>query len=246
MSDRGRGFVGLAAIALGLIVSTAAGLAGPRAVLPLYDGVVPIAPFVWLSPPPGQPGGAKGVSRTLPVTDILASPIVAIHTPEQPPQAQIVAGPGTLVLPAGTTSIVASIEPVLPTVAPSDGQVLGNVYRVAIVNQAGQPVAGRFDGEVTLSLRGPSGVTPSWFEEYVGGSWKLLQSAGAGYPYTYETTGLTSFGDFALVGHNVQPGPLDAVGGVLAAAVGIFILIALVASIIAILRRRRASEERRP
>jgi hypothetical protein len=232
---------GLAVVALGAGLSAVAGIAGPRAVLPLYDGVVPIAPFQWLSPPPGQPGGAKGVSQTLPVADIAASPVVAVHTPEQPPQAQLVAGPGTLILPAGTTSIAVSIDPVTPSIPPPDGQLVGNVYRVTVVNQAGAAVTARVDGEVTLSLRGPANVTPSWFEQLSGGSWKVLESAQAGFPYSYETTGLTSFGDFALVGHAARStGLLDAVGGLRAAAFGGLILIAILALAILVLRRRRA------
>ncbi|HYM84946.1 MAG TPA: hypothetical protein VEY67_12445, partial [Candidatus Dormibacteraeota bacterium] len=230
---------GLALAGLGLGLSALAGTAGPRSVMPLYDGVVPISPYVWLSPPPGAQGGAKGVSQTLPVSGG-QNPIVAVHTPEQPPQAQLVAGPGTLAIGAGTTSITVSIEPVVPSPAPSDGQPAGNAYRVTLVDQAGVAVIPGPGTEVTLTLRGAPGLPVSWFEQSRNGSWRPLQSAQAGYPGTYETTGLDSFGDFVLVsrGASASPAPIDAVAIVAALGLLVLIVAALVVLVVTSARRR--------
>jgi hypothetical protein len=229
---------GLLALTGGILLAAVAGILGPRSVLPLYDGVVPLSPYVWLSPPPGQLGGVKGVTDTLQVSGG-ASPLVAVHTSEQPPQAQLVAGPGALVLPPGTTSITVSIEPVAPAVAPSDGQVAGNVYRVSVTTQSGATVIARSDAEVTLTLRSPSGITPSWFELLSGGTWQVLESAQAGYPSTYETTGLTGFGDFALIARGGSSGPLATITGPFALVIGIVIVLGAILATILVLRPRR-------
>jgi hypothetical protein len=229
---------GLLALLGGIVLAAFAGIVGPRAVLPLYDGVVPLAPYQWLSPPPGQAGGAKGVSDTFQISDG-QSPLVAVHTSEQPPQAQLVAGPGAFVVPPGTTSITVSMEPVRPAVEPSDGQVAGNVYRVSVTTQAGTAVIARADAEVTLTLRSPSTITPSWFELLSGDTWQLLESAQAGYPSTYETTGLTGFGDFALIARRVSSGPFATITGPFALVAGIAIVVGALLATILVLRPRR-------
>ena len=131
---------GLAACALGLGIAAAAQLAAPLATPPLYDGVVVVQPYVFVNPPAVKPGGAKGASAHLALSGS-KSPLVALATPEQPPQAQVVAGDGTLVLPATATALDVSITPLDPSVdtaAASTARVLGNVYRFAVVDQAGR------------------------------------------------------------------------------------------------------------
>jgi hypothetical protein len=78
--------------------------------------------------------------------------------------------------------------------------VLGNVYRFSVTNQAGTAVTARSDAQVTLALRGPETVSDATVARLLGGTWTTLQTAGAGFPGTFETTGLTEFGDFALIG----------------------------------------------
>ena len=91
----------------GLVVMSIARVAIPGAP-PLYDGVVVIPPYQWVDPPPGEQGNPQGASATVPVHGG-ESPLVALATPEDVPQAQILAVPGDLTLPAGARRIVASI-----------------------------------------------------------------------------------------------------------------------------------------
>ncbi len=83
--------LGLFALAIGLAIVVAAQRLAPIGGPPLYDGVIVEAPYVWLSPPAGFPGGAQGVEQTIPVQGG-QSPDIGIGTSENPPQAQLVRG----------------------------------------------------------------------------------------------------------------------------------------------------------
>ena len=184
----------LAGLALAAAVQVAAPLPGP----PLYDGVVSVEPYVYLQPSGTQQGGALGASSSNAVVGGV-SPAIVLGTPEQPPQAQLLAAAGSLALP-GTTRLVVSITPVPATVEPASGTIVGNVYRVLIVNQAGAPVTGLPDRQVTLALRDPGSTGLASIEHLTGGTWQSLPTVSAAVTGTYETTGVTTFGDFALVG----------------------------------------------
>jgi hypothetical protein len=181
-----------AGVALMLIAQRLAPIAGP----PLYDGVIVTDPYRWLSPPPGGLGGAQGATETEPVQG--ESPVVAIATPEEPPQAQIFAAPGSLVPPPNTSSLRLSIEPVQPGTAPTDGVIDGNEYKIDVLNQAGLPVAGRVGGQVTVVLRGPPNGTAATVERFSNGTWQPLPTDPAGLPDTFIAV-VTDFGLFALV-----------------------------------------------
>ena len=186
-------FAALAAgLSIVLVAQRAVQFAGP----PLYDGIIVTDPYRWLSPPPGQLGGAQGASGTEAVHG--DSPVVAIATPEEPPQAQIFAPPGSLLLPPGTTELKLSIEPVPPGRAPPDGSIAGNVYRISVVNQADEAISGRSGEDVTVVLRGPPAATNAVIERFSGGSWRPVQTQTAGLPATYLAV-VTDFGDFAVV-----------------------------------------------
>lgn len=192
---RARGLA-LAALCSGLLIVTLAQRLAPLAGPPLYDGVVVTAPYRWLSPPPGQPGGAQGASGTTAVHG--DSPVVALATPEEPPQAQIFAAPGTLVLPPGTTSLKLSIEPIRPDAPPPGGAVAGNEYRILVTNQAGAAVAGRAGGDVSIVIRGPAYVAGATIEKFAAGTWQPLPTDTTGLPATFLAV-VTDLGDFALV-----------------------------------------------
>lgn len=192
--------VAVAAIAAGLALAVIAQRVTPIASPPLYDGVVVTDPYRWLSPPPGGLGGAQGATGTEPVQG--ESPVVAIATPEEPPQAQIFAPPGSLVMPPGTSSLRLSIEPVEPNAAPVDGVIDGNAYKISVLNQDDLPVAGEAGGQVTVVLRGPPNGTDATIERFANGTWQPLQTDPAGLPDTFLAV-VTDFGLFALV----APGP---------------------------------------
>lgn len=190
---------GLAAFALGLGIAAAAQLAAPLATPPLYDGVVVVQPYVYVNPPAGKPGGAKGASAHLALSGS-RSPLVALATPEQPPQAQVVAGDGTLVLPATATALDVSITPFDPSVdaaAASTARVLGNVYRFAVVDQAGDAATAPASALVTVVLRAPEDAPDATLGQLVDGAWHPLKSEPM-FGSTYVAV-VTSFGDFAVI-----------------------------------------------
>lgn len=191
--------MGLLACVVGLALAAVVQVAGPPAGPPLYDGVVSVAPYKYLQPAGTEAGGALGATLTIPVLGG-TSPAVVLATPEQPPQAQLIAGAGALVMPAGATSLVMSITPVAPAASPSTGTIAGNDYRIAVTDQAGAPVSPEQGRNVTLALRDPGSTDLARIELLSGGTWQPLATVSAAVSGTYETTGLTSFGDVALVG----------------------------------------------
>jgi hypothetical protein len=186
----------LAAVAIGLALVLIGERLAPIASPPLYDGVVVTDPYRWLSPPPGALAGALGATGTASVQG--ESPVVAIATPEEPPQAQIFATPGALILPPDTLSLQLSIQPVLPNTAPEGGVLDGNEYEISVLNQSGSVVTGRPDGQVTVILRGLPTVTNATIERFDQGSWQALPTESAGLPATFLAI-VTGFGAFALV-----------------------------------------------
>lgn len=190
---------GLAALALGLGIAAVAQLAAPLATPPLYDGVVVVQPYVYVNPPAGKPGAAKGASAHLALSGP-KSPLVALATPEQPPQAQVVAGDGTLVLPATATALDVSITPLDPSVdaaAASTARVLGNVYRFALADQSGAAATAPASALVTVVLRAPEDAPGATLGQLVDGAWHPLKSEPM-FGSTYVAV-VTSFGDFAVI-----------------------------------------------
>jgi hypothetical protein len=119
---------------------------------------------------------------------------------------------------------VVSITPVTPSVAPATGSVAGNVYRVVVTNQDGAPVTGQAGRQVTLALRDPGSTDLAQIEQLSAGTWVPLATVSASVPGTYESTGVTTFGDFALVGTQ-DPGGFSPGHLVTAAAIVLTLLI---------------------
>ncbi len=195
---------------VGLIVAAAGHAVAPNAPA-LHDGVIPIDPYRWLSPPPGAAGDRQGTKVTIPVTDPSSSPILVIATPEEPPQAQLFVPPGGLVLPKGTRTLRTAITPVAPKAQPADGTIAGNVYRFSLTNQAGQAVSASASALASLVLRGPEGLEVATIERYAGGRWQHLKTSHAGFAATFVSP-VTSFGDFALVVTGAAPSSAGSVG----------------------------------
>jgi hypothetical protein len=164
---------------------------------PLYDGVVINEPYKWLEPPPGEEGGAQGVTGTAALENG-ASPLVALATTEQPPQAQVFAPPGALVLPPGTMSLLMAITPIPAEGTPASGQIAGNVYRISITNQAGVPTTAPPQAYVSVVMRGPDGLLEATMERFKDGAWQPLETSHAGYTSGFLSI-VTEFGDFALI-----------------------------------------------
>ena len=198
----GRRGAALSALGAGLLVIAAARVLVPSAP-PLYDGVVPLEAYRWLDPPPpGQHGGAKGATATVAVQGG-KSPLVAVATPELEPQAQILAQPGGLTLPAGAKTIKVSIQPVPAEGVPTDGHIDGNVYRITLVDQDGTPITAPASALVSVVLRAADPtLSVATVERYANGAWQpgKARSADAGPSFLAVAT---DFGDFAVV----APGP---------------------------------------
>ena len=201
--------LGLAAVAAGLLLVVLAQLAAPLAGPPLYDGVVPTEPYRWLSPPPDHPGGAKSASATIGVSRG-QNDLVAVATPELSPQAQVFATPGALTLPAGTTSIKVSIEPVQPVVPPADGYIDGNVYRILVTDQRGRPVTATEEARVSVVLRSadPS-LVDATVELFDGTAWQKVRTSPPVPGDSSLVAIVTRFGDFAVVGSGTSPYPTN-------------------------------------
>jgi hypothetical protein len=192
-----RRWLAIGAMACGLVVIVAAQRLAPIAGPPLYDGVIVEDPYKWLSPPAGYTGGAQGASASGDVAGN-QSPNMSVGTSEQPPQAQVFAGQGYLVIPAGTATIKVSIEPVQPAAQPGDGVIAGNVYRFSLTSQNGGAITGDPTGGVTVVLRGPANLSSATVERFSGSTWVPLQTDPAGAPNMF-TAVVTDFGDLALV-----------------------------------------------
>ena len=167
-----------------------------------HEGAVS-EPYRWLDPPPGQTGDAQGAGATVPVI-AGTSPLVAFATPEEPPQAQVFAPPGALILPTGTTSLVMSITPIQPRASQSNGRIAGNVYRISITTPDGAPVSAPADAFVSVVMRGPADLSEATISRFADGTWQPLKTSDAGYASGFLAI-VTEFGDFALVAEGVSP-----------------------------------------
>lgn len=191
------GRLGLVVLAIGLLGIALVQRVAPLAAPPLYDGVVVAEPYRWLVPPPGEHGNPTSASATLrPIGG--ASPLLALATAEEPPQAQVFGTDGALVLPAGTSSIKVSITPILPLSLPNDGHIAGNVYRISVANQKGVPITAPASAQVTVVIRGPDGTVGATIERYADGAWKPLKTEDTGSAAQYLAV-VTEFGVFTLV-----------------------------------------------
>jgi hypothetical protein len=194
------------AIVVGLGLAFAAARLAPLRTPPLYDGVVPDQPYIWLDPPPNHPGNPSSNSATIAVNG--SSPLTTLATKELNPQAQMFAPPGGLKLPADTKSITVSIKPVEPQAQPTDGHVDGNVYEITVVNQAGMAATADPSASVTVVLRATDPTTTTaTIEQFVNGAWTPLKTDPEGFGSQFLTI-VTTFGDFAVV----LPGPAPTTG----------------------------------
>jgi len=196
--------IGLVALGLGVLLIGLAQHVAPLAEPPLYDGVYVPQPYVWLVPPAGAKGGAKGAKGSVGV-DGSANRLIAIATPEQDPQAQVLATSGALVLPAGTTTVKFSIEPVLPAELPADGHIDGNVYRISVTNDAGVALTAPASALVTVVMVSPHTDPDRTIELDDGSGWQKLATQNQG-PGVWLAV-VTKFGEFAVVAPGAATAP---------------------------------------
>jgi hypothetical protein len=186
----------------GLAMIVVAQIAAPLGSPPLYDGVVVQEPYRYLVPTPGQVGSPTSYRASLTVKGT-ASPQLVAATSESPPQAELIAQPGTFVVPAGTSSMTVSIEPVAAPAPPASGPIAGNVYRVTVADQTGTPVPFNATGQATLVLRAPTDVADAVIARFAGGAWQELPTGPSGQP-DMAITNIDALGEFALI---AKPAP---------------------------------------
>lgn len=116
-------------------------LVSPPSAPPLYDGLgFPDEPYRYVSPPPdagstAPPTAARTEGK---VYRDGSSPPLNAATGETGPQAAIAVPQGALDVPADSTRVVATVEPVpLPRQGPQGGIALSNAYDVAIEDDRG-------------------------------------------------------------------------------------------------------------
>jgi len=205
----------------GFVVMAVAQLVAPLGSPPLYDGVVVTEPYRYLAPASGQAGSPSSFSSPFPVKGSTSPQFVAA-TSENPPQAELI-GPGdTVAVGSGVTAITVSIAPVAVSAGASKVQIAGNVYRFAITDQSGAPLAINPSAPPTLILRAPDAFADAVIARSSGGDWQELPTRPSGQTGLLYSN-VTALGDFALVAPaatSAGPDPKLVVAGAGALVVG--------------------------
>lgn len=196
--------VGWGLVAVGALLALAAQIADPIPGPPLYDGVIVVEQYLWLDPPEGYPEGATGVTESIGVSGG-TNDVVAVGTPELPPQAQLIGIEGSLRLPAGATSITVTITPIEPPgPQPPNGYIDGNVYRFVVTDQAGNPVVAALDASLSVVLRqADQTVLDATINRFDGVEWRPLETTPD--LFSGVVTNVTEFGDLAVVAKGISP-----------------------------------------
>ena len=197
--------------------------------LGLYDGVVPEEPYRYVSPASGQAGSPASAQSTLDIANG-NSPAIVLVTTEQPPQAQLIATPGSIAVLAGTTTITASVTPVAASAEQSAAaNIYGNVYRYAVVDQDGNALGLAASAKPTIVLRAPFGSPSVTIAHWDGQQWQPIPT-GLGATPSILTGPASTLGDYALI-----PGPAAISVPVL---IGAGILVAGIAGVVVLVLRR--------
>jgi len=221
-----------------LAALTIAWLVAPASV-PIYDGIGnPDQPYRYVNPPAGykQTPPPTVAKATIAVTNGLSTTGYA-NSAEIGPQVVYYVPNGSMKAPPGATSITVTETPVAPTAPlPTDGTIVGNVYRVAATTSKGDVViVGRGIAQTpTLDMRAPSGKQPGLvFEHLSGGVWKRSTTLRIGVDI-YQTSA-AELGDWALVQLRGQSTGKSSGGGInvglLAAGVAVLVLVGVIVAI---------------
>lgn len=182
-----------AVMAAGIVLSWVAHGLAPAPTAPLFDGVVVEDPYRYVDPPSGAAGDPQPAQDTKPVSGGRVS-LLAVATPEVPPQAQMIAQADAFQISAAVSSVVVSITPR----APSDGGVVGNVYTFAVTDQAGSPLAVLPSALVTIVMRAPQANLDAQVARFDGTQWVPLPTDHGGLPDLFSAN-VDQLGDFAVV-----------------------------------------------
>lgn len=204
----------------------------------IYDGLPIGTPaYRYLVPPKGSPHTPRPGSTTVTVALADAPGGVSLTTKEPKPQADVSFPTQLLEVPTGVTTVRVSVAPVLPPpVIPKDGNIDGNVYRIAVTTLAGEPLQLKPGAEQSfqVELLGTGSSREPRVERFTGDAWVRIG-------FVHPESGIFLFhpsqpGEFALVlapGHSV-------VGPGLTAALTVGGALVLLAILLGLVRRRRS------
>ena len=208
----------------GLAFAGAAALA-PSAV-PIYDGIGnPDEPYRYVVPPPNyrdtQP--PTTATRTLRVTNG-RSVSAQINTAEFGPQLALFVPTGAFAAPGTSSHVTVTAAPVAPPEhLPTDGTIVGNVYRISAVAPGGNvDLIGAGDQAPVLDMRAPTARQPGpVFEHLENGEWTSYVTSRVGNDI-YRTRA-PALGDWARVrrdaaGSDDTSATLPVIAGVLGAS----------------------------
>jgi hypothetical protein len=182
----------------GAVLVLLARLSGAPGTPPLYDSFTQPDAYRYLHPAGGERGSPGSASKTVPYTGADPGPLTLATGPdENPPQAQLLLGAGSLSVSPGAQSITLSIKAVdTPAARPPNGVVVGNTYRYSAV--AGAALGLTAGHPATLVLRGPTGTGSATVDEYDGRTWTPLTTSPIAGPDIFAANTMR-FGDVALV-----------------------------------------------
>jgi hypothetical protein len=143
----------------GLATVLAGGWLASSATVPLYDGVgFPDQPYRYVSPPAGAKHGpaAKPAQGTAPVVGAKNGEELSVQSDEQGPQILLDLQPNSVTAPASAKTVILTATPQAPSAQPADGQIDGNVYRIAVTSDAGPAQFAAIAGDAVLYLRAAS------------------------------------------------------------------------------------------
>jgi hypothetical protein len=191
--------LGAAAVGLGLAIVALVEFSRPLGGPGLLDGVLVAEPYRYLEPAGSQLGSPSSAQSTVDVFGA-TSPTIIAATTEQPPQAQLVAASGAFSLSPGASAVSVTISPVAPTPAQSAAAgIVGNVYRYAVTDQAGVPLAISADLAPSVVLRAPAGTPSSAVvARWDGQAWQQLPT-GPGPAQDIYNAKIDAAGDFTLI-----------------------------------------------
>lgn len=172
------------------------------AALPIYDGIGnPDEPYRYVNPPPGYRTTQPPATATAKLTVSTGrTPSVQINTAEYGPQLALFLPPGALAPPVGATSVTVTAAPTMPPHAsPSDGTIVGNVYRITATAPGGTvDLIGFGNDAAVLDMRAPTAQQPGpVFEHFDNGRWTSYETVRIGND-VYRTRA-DALGDWALV-----------------------------------------------
>jgi hypothetical protein len=197
-----RGWYALALAVLAVGAVTAIRPANP---VPLYDGIgFPDEPYRWLVAPAGTPKTppVTPATATVTVTPQGGTDSVRAFSAEQGPQIAFALRDGALAPPAGATSVhlLGQATP-NPSVAPRDGSLVSNVYRLTATAVPAGQVALHPGAKIIVNLRSDKAMNDTvLLQTFSGGRWNQMATTRVGTDIYAGT--LPAFGDVALVRMN--------------------------------------------